>query len=215
MNNTFSGAADLLRHLHEHGVDVRRDGDELVLRGTVGDEEIAAARSLKPDLLALLATTCGSCGTAGADGDRDPAGEPWCAPCRDAEHAGHSEVRDRHAQGARDYAAGSYGVQSAATPAEEHITEGIAEPSPLVEYAAKQCGARLRFTVQETADVVGDIAFLRRIRAVLEEWPGDNIVQMRIVTFDGRRPVVSWRAYACRELRFAIARLLAQRGHRP
>ena len=67
----------------------------------------------------------------------------------------------------------------------------------------------VRFTVSETADVVGDVAFLHRVRHPLDEFPGQNRILMRIVTLDGQRPVVEWRAYASRALRLALGYLLA------
>ena len=87
--------------------------------------------------------------------------------------------------------------------------------SPLValaqEYAAVVC-----LTIAETEDVAGDIAFLRLVRAVIEEFqPGTNEVRVRLPTLDGRRPVVRWRALASRELRMTLARLLARRASWP
>ena len=83
--------------------------------------------------------------------------------------------------------------------------------SPFAAYA-RSFGTVVRFTVVETEDVIGDIAFLARIRGVLFEHPGENAIRMRIVTLDGRRPVVEWRALASSELRMSLARLLATRA---
>ena len=85
--------------------------------------------------------------------------------------------------------------------------------SPLVEYAA-ELGLTVHFTIRETEDVAGDVAFLTRVRAVLAEHPGQNLINMRIVTLDGRRPVVQWRALACEPLRHSLAGLLRQRVRR-
>jgi hypothetical protein len=80
-------------------------------------------------------------------------------------------------------------------------------PSALSDYAASLAPA-IRLTLHETADVPADVALLARVRAVLGEHPGVNHVDLRIVTLDGRRPRVRWRAYASRELRLALGRLL-------
>ena len=70
----------------------------------------------------------------------------------------------------------------------------------------------IRFTVAETKDIEGNIAFLRRVRALIEEWPGQNRVIFRIITLHGERRRFEWRAVASAELRQGLARLLAARA---
>ena len=91
------------------------------------------------------------------------------------------------------------------------LIEALQRPSPLAEFAA-DLALVIRFHVSETTDVEGDVAFLRRIRLLLDEWPGSNRIRFRIRTLDGRRPLLEWRALATTELRMALARLLAERG---
>ena len=86
----------------------------------------------------------------------------------------------------------------------------LAKPS-LAEYAADHYGLTVRCTIHETEDVSRDIALLHQVRQAIEEFqPGSNRVLLRIVTLDGRRPVVLWRAYADPALRRRLARLLAE-----
>ena len=92
--------------------------------------------------------------------------------------------------------------------ADEEATDA---DSPFAAYV-QSFGTVVRFTVRETEDVVGDLAFLARIRAVLSEYPGQNLIKMRIVTLDGRRPIVGWRALASDDLRIGLARVLAARA---
>jgi len=47
-------ATELLDNWRSRGIHARRDGDDLVVRGDMTDEEIALARTLKPALLDLL-----------------------------------------------------------------------------------------------------------------------------------------------------------------
>jgi hypothetical protein len=73
--------------------------------------------------------------------------------------------------------------------------------------------AIVRFNLRETEDVVGDIECLRQIREVIEEFrPGCNRIMVTIITLDGQRTEIQWRAIAARELRMGIARALAHRA---
>ena len=97
----------------------------------------------------------------------------------------------------------------------EHKAELLAElqrPSALLEQA-HEYATTVHLTIAESEDVVADIAFLRRVRAVISEFqPGANEIRVRLPTLDGRRPVVRWWALATRELRMTLARLLAERA---
>ena len=84
----------------------------------------------------------------------------------------------------------------------------------------------IRFTLRETEDVEGDVAFLRRIVDTLREYPGGNRI---ICTIRGLptcphedhpllecgqrcKHVVEWRALATPQLRRRLADLLRQRA---
>ena len=95
------------------------------------------------------------------------------------------------------------------------LIEELRRPSPLTEQA-QEYAAVVCLTIPETSDVAGDIALLRRVRVVIEEFQsGANEVRVRLPALDGRRPVARWRALASRELRMALARQLAERGVPP
>jgi hypothetical protein len=81
---------------------------------------------------------------------------------------------------------------------------------PLAEVAADLAPA-VRLTIRETGDTERDFDLLGRVRKVIQEFqPGGNHVYLKIVTTDGRRVVVEWRAVAARDLRMAIAQVLAR-----
>ena len=80
--------------------------------------------------------------------------------------------------------------------------------------AAQEIAPAVRFTVQETTDVAGDVQFLRSVRLLLDEHPGQNRVRMRVVTLDRALVTLEWRAFTSRDLRHALARLLAERAKR-
>ena len=68
----------------------------------------------------------------------------------------------------------------------------------------------IRFTIRESGDTQQDFDLVGRVRRAIEEFqPGGNHIFLTIVTLDGRRVVVEWRALAERGLRVAIGRLLA------
>jgi hypothetical protein len=70
---------------------------------------------------------------------------------------------------------------------------------------------RVRFTIRETGDTERDFDLLGRVRELIQEFqPGGNHIYLNIVTLDGRRVVVEWRALATRQLRMAIADVLAR-----
>jgi hypothetical protein len=84
----------------------------------------------------------------------------------------------------------------------------------LAEVAADRLPV-IRLTIRETEDTARDFDLLGRVRRVIQEFqPGGNHVYLRIVTLDQRRVVVEWRALADRELRVALARLVAANGQR-
>jgi hypothetical protein len=69
---------------------------------------------------------------------------------------------------------------------------------------------RVRFTIRETGDTARDFDLLGRVRKLIQEFqPGGNHIYLNIVTLDGRRVVVEWRALATRQLRMGIAHILA------
>ncbi len=78
----------------------------------------------------------------------------------------------------------------------------------LVEHAAHLAPV-VRLSVRETDDG-GDIALLRRLRAILSEYPGGNRVVVTLRLKDGRRVEAEWAALASRELRLALGRALAR-----
>lgn len=85
---------------------------------------------------------------------------------------------------------------------------------PLAEVAADLLPS-IRFTIRETGDTRRDFDLLGRARQVIQEFqPGGNHVYLNIVTLDGRRVVVEWRALADRALRLEIARILATNATR-
>jgi hypothetical protein len=84
--------------------------------------------------------------------------------------------------------------------------------SPLVEYA-RQHLPMIRLTFVQTDDILHDFKVLDTIRHVVQQFePGGNRIRLRLVTNDGRRVVVEWFALADRELRLALARVLAAEG---
>jgi len=89
-----------------------------------------------------------------------------------------------------------------------------APKGPLAEYAAHLPSVPVtRFTLRETEDVEDDAEWLRRIRRVIQEHqPGGNRIILNIVTLDGRRVGVEWRAVASRTLRQGIASLLRRKA---
>lgn len=84
--------------------------------------------------------------------------------------------------------------------------------SPLVEYAASVL-PKIKMTIRETGDTKRDFDLVGRVRGEIQKFqPGGNHIYLRIVTLDGRRVVVEWRALAGRELRIALAHVLANAG---
>jgi len=82
--------------------------------------------------------------------------------------------------------------------------------SPLVEYAASVL-PKIKMTIRETGDTKRDFDLVGRLRHAIQEFqPGGNHVYLKIVTLDGRRVLVEWRALASRELRIALAQILAR-----
>ncbi|MFN8585975.1 MAG: hypothetical protein U0446_11760 [Dehalococcoidia bacterium] len=80
--------------------------------------------------------------------------------------------------------------------------------SPLVN-AARELAPVVRVTIREAGDVAAYVALLRRIRLIAEEFPGANLLELRIVALDGRVGRPNWSVYACPELRRALGRVLA------
>jgi TubC N-terminal docking domain len=82
--------------------------------------------------------------------------------------------------------------------------------SPLVEYAASVF-PKIKMTIRETGDTKRDFDLVGRVRCAIQEFqPGGNHIYLNIVTLDRRRVVVEWRALAARELRVALAHILAR-----
>jgi hypothetical protein len=87
--------------------------------------------------------------------------------------------------------------------------------SPLVEYAASVL-PKIRMTIRETGDTTRDLDLVGRVRRAIQEFqPGGNHIYLKIITLDGRRIVVEWRALAARDLRLALAHTLAQASLSP
>jgi hypothetical protein len=86
----------------------------------------------------------------------------------------------------------------------------VREGRPLAEVAANLTPV-VRFTIRETGDTERDFDLLGRVRKIIQEFqPGGNHIYLNIVTLDGRRVVVEWRAVATRQLRRTIADVLAR-----
>lgn len=92
----------------------------------------------------------------------------------------------------------------------------LAEPvatgarSRLAEYAADRTPS-VRLTIRETGDTERDFDLVHRVRLEIAGYePGGNHIYLAIITFDKRRVVVEWRAVAARELRMALAHVLAR-----
>jgi hypothetical protein len=82
--------------------------------------------------------------------------------------------------------------------------------SPLVEYAASVL-PKIKMTIRETGDTKRDFDLVGRVRFAIQEFqPGGNHIYLAIITLDKRRVVVEWRALAARELRMALAQVLAR-----
>ena len=89
-------------------------------------------------------------------------------------------------------------------------TVGAGPFGSLVEYAASLLPT-IRLTIRESGQTKRDFDLLGRVRSVISEFqPGANHVYLTIITVDGRRVVVEWRALADLELRVALGRLLAR-----
>jgi len=89
-------------------------------------------------------------------------------------------------------------------------TESFGPFSPLVEYASSVL-PRIKLTIRETGDTERDFDLVARVRRTVQEFqPGANHIHLAIVTLDQRRVVVEWRALADRELRTALAHVLAR-----
>ena len=104
-------------------------------------------------------------------------------------------------------------IKAALTSKKDRVLRLLAEEPrthrPLAEYAADRLPA-IKFTIRETGEP-RDFELLGWARKIIEEFqPGGNHVYLTIVTLDGRRVVVEWRAVADRGLRLGLARLLAQ-----
>lgn len=92
----------------------------------------------------------------------------------------------------------------------KRATEGSKSRRPLAEVAADLLPS-IRFTIRETGNTRRDFDLLGRARRAIQEFqPGGNHIYLKIVTLDGRRIVVEWRALADRELRLALAAVLAR-----
>jgi hypothetical protein len=85
-----------------------------------------------------------------------------------------------------------------------------ANSSRLVEYAASVL-PKIRLTIRETGDTKRDFDLVGRVRRAIQEFqPGGNHIYLTIITLDERRFMVEWRALADRELRTALAHILAR-----
>ena len=85
----------------------------------------------------------------------------------------------------------------------------VAEPRRALADIAADLLPNVHFTIRETGNTRRD--FNLRARQVIEEFqPGGNHIYLRIITLDGRRVVVEWRAVAARELRIGLGQILAK-----
>jgi hypothetical protein len=99
-------------------------------------------------------------------------------------------------------------VKAALAAHKPEMMKLVRDRRPLAEVAADRLPL-IRFTVRETGNTRRDFDLVSRIRQVIEEFqPGGNRIYLRIVTLDGRRVTVEWRALADRELRIGIAHVL-------
>jgi len=86
------------------------------------------------------------------------------------------------------------------------------KPPSLADYAADRAPT-IRLTLRETDDTVNDFRLLDAIRNVIQEHqPGGNHVFLKIITVDGRRFTLEWRALVARDLRVSLAGILANEG---
>jgi hypothetical protein len=97
----------------------------------------------------------------------------------------------------------------------ERTSEASIPRRPLAEVAADLL-PNIRFTIRETANTRRDFDLVGQARQVIQEFqPGGNHIYLKIITLDGRRIVVEWRALAARDLRLALAHTLAQASLSP
>lgn len=89
-----------------------------------------------------------------------------------------------------------------------------AAPSALGDFVASELAARIRFTLVETQDVLGDLELLHAIADTIASYRGDNLVTATVRGLDGSKRRVRWHGLAEPELRRAIARLLAADARR-
>jgi tubulysin polyketide synthase-like protein len=101
-----------------------------------------------------------------------------------------------------------------------HLRNAIAEKAALTqkaclaEYAADRLPA-IRLTLRETADMLGDFKVLDAIRAAIQEYqPGGNHIFLKVVTLEGRRVTLEWRALVEPGLRRVLAGILANHALR-
>jgi tubulysin polyketide synthase-like protein len=79
----------------------------------------------------------------------------------------------------------------------------------LAEYASDRLPA-IRLTLRETEDMLSDFKVLDAIRDAIGEYqPGGNHIFMKVVTLEGRRVTLEWRALVEPELRRRLADILA------
>jgi hypothetical protein len=85
--------------------------------------------------------------------------------------------------------------------------------SPLAAYAL-ELGARapLKFTLRESEDEAEDSRLMAKVKAIIDEFPGQDAIVMTVVTLEGRRRRFLWRAESSKGLRFALAALLRERA---
>jgi hypothetical protein len=92
----------------------------------------------------------------------------------------------------------------------ERTIAGSKPRRPLADVAADLLPS-IRFTIRETGDTRRDFDLLGRARQAIQEFqPGGNHIHLKVITLDGRRVVVQWRALADRGLRAALAKILAR-----
>lgn len=93
--------------------------------------------------------------------------------------------------------------------------------SPLTSYATDDLGLRvvargrypmMALTLRETEDSEGDVRFIRRVHAILQEIPGGDRIIVAIHSNYGPVERLQWRAKTTPKLRRTIAHLLLERA---
>ncbi len=94
----------------------------------------------------------------------------------------------------------------------ELLEQQSREPKTRLGKAVAERAPTVHFTVWETDDAAGDVAWLREVRRLIEEFDGMNKVIMNLHTPDGKSVKVQWHALATKAFRRQLATLLLDRA---